>query len=104
MDKTCRPESTSEQLRKNAKQVKVDAIAYKLDQVANWHEWGQVLGLRLKGLRRSDFAMNLAFVLPKFVPYLCGFNPFTPNDQTRICWLSSLLLENGSGPFVIWEV
>lgn len=54
MDKTCRPESTSEQLRKNAKQVKVDASAYKLDQVANWHEWGQVLGLRLKGLRRSD--------------------------------------------------
>lgn len=54
MDSSFRPALSGELHRKKAKPVKVRAVASKLDEVAEWKAWGQVLGIRLLGLRALD--------------------------------------------------
>ena len=58
LDSAGRPEAeVGEQERKRTKKnFTVDCQAYKLDQVARWHEWVSVLGVRVKGLR--ELAVN----------------------------------------------
>ncbi|CAK9027598.1 Uncharacterized protein SCF082_LOCUS17996 [Durusdinium trenchii] len=52
LDASYRPDSLADLQRKQAKQSKVWTHAYKLDTVARWKDWTEVLGLRLLGLRR----------------------------------------------------
>lgn len=51
LDSSCRPEIDAEFHRKAAKKVKVDMVALKLDQVADWKAWVQAIAVRLMGLR-----------------------------------------------------
>ena len=53
LDSAGRPEAeVGEQERKRTKKnFTVDCQAYKLDQMARWHDWVSVLGVRVKGLR-----------------------------------------------------
>lgn len=51
LDASYRPDSLADLQRKQAKQSKVWTHAYKLDTVARWKDWTEVLGLRLLGLR-----------------------------------------------------
>eukprot|EP00435_Cladocopium_sp_Y103_P033901 s2323_g8.t1 len=51
MDDSFRPGSEADALRKEKTQTKVKAMAYKLDEVADWKEWSRALGIRLLGLR-----------------------------------------------------
>ena len=51
MDSSYRPESLSDQQRKQQKEIRVCSQAYKLDTVAKWKPWVAVLGVRLLGLR-----------------------------------------------------
>lgn len=51
MDDTFKLDALSDQIRKQAKKIKTEAYARKLDQVARWKDWVGALGIRLKGLR-----------------------------------------------------
>ena len=51
LDSCCRPSEAAEQQRKRHKTHKVQAIASKLDDVAEWKDWSAVAGVWVKGLR-----------------------------------------------------
>lgn len=51
IDSSFRPELAADLERKRQTKSKVDAMAYKLDQVADWKTWSAPLGVKLMGLR-----------------------------------------------------
>ena len=51
IDSSFRPELAADLERKRQTKSKVDAMAYKLDQVADWKAWSAPLGVKLLGLR-----------------------------------------------------
>lgn len=53
MDSSGRPRGEGESARKAQKGnfAKVECVAYKLDEVANWKDWAAMAGVRVKGLR-----------------------------------------------------
>lgn len=57
LDTNCRPDDAGERARKRNKTHKVEAAAAKLDETANWREWGSVVGVYVKGVRILAIAM-----------------------------------------------
>ena len=95
MDSTFRPDDVAEQERKRARVSKVDAFAYKLDQIADWKSWHAVLGIRLKGLRIFGLTYGVWFVgLGRFVFDMFGFSLVAAHGF-RICGTTTVLSEAG---------
>lgn len=86
MDSTFRPDSLAEQERKRARVAKVDAFAYKLDQMADWKTWHAVLGIRLKGLRHFGTIQYLTwYFMYLFVCHSCWVILVFPYGSTQLC-------------------
>ena len=85
LDTSCRPDAAGERARKQAKIHKVKAMAYKLDEVAGWKKWLQVVGVKIKGMRLLEHFVGQKVASIQTVPsWRCSGLPYEPKKRPGI--------------------